>query len=154
MLAGLGFVAEKRLGSAWRAGSPAIAGILPVALFGAGVVRPLGWRCLCRWSFESVNQVLVRLWARPAAATDRMVVRFSLRELRDVLRPGNVFRGAYNVLSEWPAVWRGLCIGALSGSTLFWVVLGCASWGVDGSCAWWVTGGSPLWRALGCSRAR
>jgi len=28
---------------------------------------------LCCWSFESVNQVLVRLWARLVAATDRMV---------------------------------------------------------------------------------
>ena len=28
---------------------------------------------LGRWSFESVNQVLVRLWACLVAATDRMV---------------------------------------------------------------------------------
>ena len=27
----------------------------------------------CCWSFESVNQVLVRLWACPVASTDRMV---------------------------------------------------------------------------------
>jgi hypothetical protein len=28
---------------------------------------------LCCWSFEGVNQVLVRLWARLVAATDRMI---------------------------------------------------------------------------------
>jgi len=36
-------------------------------------VPRLGDLAWCRCSFESVNQVLVRLWARLAAATDRMV---------------------------------------------------------------------------------
>ena len=71
--AGSGFVAEKRWGSAWCVGSPAIAGFLRVVLFGVAVGWLSGRRAAVLLVFGSVNQVLVRLWARPAAATDRMV---------------------------------------------------------------------------------
>ena len=90
-----------------------------------------------------MNQVLVRLWARSAAATDRMVVRFSLWGLRDVLQPGNVFRGAYNVLSEVACRVTGPLHRRVVRVRPVWVVSGGASWGVDGSCALWVIEGSP-----------
>ena len=54
---------------------------------------------LCCWSFEGVNQVLVRLWACLVAAADRMV-GLPRAGVGWVSCDRIVFRGVCNVLSD------------------------------------------------------